>query len=71
MDCANKERNLLDCNCSALGCNKRGICCECLRKHRDSGELPGCYFDKDAEATWDRSIEHFVKLYIEKNGIPS
>jgi hypothetical protein len=25
-------------------------------------ELPGCAFSKDAEATYDRSFEHFARL---------
>jgi len=60
MECK-KEENLENCNCT-YSCSKKGICCECVKYHRERGELPGCYFGKEAEATYDRSIEHFVKL---------
>ena len=56
-----KEENAKDCNCT-YPCEKKGMCCECIRSHRENGELPACYFPKDAEKTYDRSIEHFIKL---------
>ncbi|OQY40306.1 MAG: cytosolic protein [Candidatus Cloacimonetes bacterium 4572_65] len=65
MDCK-KEENVLNCTCSYPGCDKKGICCECLAFHRKRRELPGCLFSKDAEATWDRSFEHFAKLVKNK-----
>lgn len=63
MNCANKERNLKNCTCSYPGCPRKGICCECLAYHRSNGELPACYFSKEDEKTWDRSIEHFVSKH--------
>lgn len=60
MECK-KDLNLKDCNCSYL-CKRKGICCECIVYHRKRGELPACYFSKDAEKTYDRSIEYFLKL---------
>ena len=60
MEC-NKERNLESCNCT-YPCSKKGICCECIAYHRSLGELPACYFDQRAERTYDRSIEHFIRL---------
>ncbi|MQY75087.1 MAG: hypothetical protein GH148_06130 [Clostridia bacterium] len=60
MEC-NKERNLESCNCT-YDCSRKGICCECIAYHRQSGELPACYFDQRAERTYDRSIEHFIRL---------
>jgi hypothetical protein len=30
--------------------------------HRRAGELPGCFFPKEAELTYDRSISSFVKV---------
>jgi hypothetical protein len=38
------------------------LCCDCLHYHRKNGELPACYFPKDIESTYDRSIEKFVAL---------
>jgi len=62
MNCR-KEENLKTCPCSELECENRGVCCECIRYHREKGELPGCYFSKEAEATRDRSIKNFIKNY--------
>jgi len=61
MECK-KETNLKDCNCSYEPCSRKGICCECIRYHKKSGELPACLFGKEAEKTYDRSIEHFIEL---------
>jgi len=30
--------------------------------HRRNGELPACYFPNNAERTYNRSIEHFVRI---------
>ena len=60
MECK-KEKNVEWCNCSYT-CEKKGICCECVKYHRERGELPACYFDDAAEKTYDRSIENFVRL---------
>jgi hypothetical protein len=61
MEC-NKEKNLKRCNCSYDPCSRKGICCECVSYHRKSRELPACFFPADAEATFDRSFEHFARL---------
>ncbi|MEN2998094.1 MAG: DUF6485 family protein [Brevinematia bacterium] len=61
MECK-KEINLNRCNCSYSPCPRKGICCECIAYHRSKRQLPACFFPKDAEATWDRSFEHFIKL---------
>ncbi len=55
-----KEQNSKDCNCT-YPCDKKGLCCECIAYHRKRGELPACYFDKETEATYDRSVENFCK----------
>ena len=60
MECK-KEQNKEHCNCS-YSCSKKGICCECIKYHRNNRELPACFFPDDAERTYDRSFEHFVKL---------
>ena len=62
-ECPNKAKNLSRCNCTYEPCSKKGLCCECVAYHRSLGELPACYFPKDAESTYDRSIAYFVELY--------
>lgn len=65
MECQ-KEKNLKSCSCSYEPCNKKGICCECLRYHLKSRQLPACCFSPDAERTYDRSFEHFARLVMDK-----
>jgi len=57
------EQNKEKCNCSYEPCSRKGICCECLRYHRQSGELPACFFPEDVERTYDRSIKRFMEIY--------
>jgi len=61
MECKNKEKNLKKCTCTYTSCDKRGICCECVSYHLKRGEIPGCFFSKKAEATYDRSVEAFIE----------
>jgi hypothetical protein len=56
-----QEQNLKDCPCTWPDCPRKGICCECIRHHQEKRELPACYFSKEAEKTYDRSIENFIK----------
>ncbi|HOD12583.1 MAG TPA: DUF6485 family protein [Candidatus Omnitrophota bacterium] len=63
MNCPNKQRNMQMCNCTYPGCEKHGICCECLHYHRQKGALPACFFPPEAEKTYDRSIAHFLKIH--------
>jgi hypothetical protein len=60
MECK-KEINLKNCNCT-YPCEKKGVCCECVAYHRKRGELPACYFTKTGEATYDRSVENYLKF---------
>jgi len=60
MDCK-KERNLEWCNCT-YPCKRKGTCCDCVKYHRERGELPACYFSKEGEATYDRSIENYLEM---------
>lgn len=60
--CSNSTNR--DCNCS-YPCEKHGICCECVAYHRKKRQLPACYFPDEAEKTYDRSIEHYIKLLNE------
>jgi hypothetical protein len=59
-DCPNKKRNMSYCNCT-YSCTRHGLCCECLHYHRQMGELPGCYFSKKAEMSYDRSVERYLE----------
>jgi len=60
MDCPNKEKNLADCNCT-YSCEKKGMCCECIRYHRSMNQLPACYFSNAAERTYDRTFRKFAQ----------
>lgn len=43
-------------------CPRHGKCCTCVAYHRDHNEgVPGCFFSKEAEATYDRSIKALAK----------
>lgn len=59
-DCPNLQANKAMCNCT-YPCAKKGFCCKCIAYHRDRGELPACYFDSATEATYDRSVECYLK----------
>lgn len=60
-----KEENKKFCTCS-YNCPKRGLCCECVKHHREKGEIPGCFFPPDGEKTYNRSIANFIKWQMEK-----
>jgi hypothetical protein len=61
MECK-QDRNLKNCNYTYIPCSRKGICCECIRYHLCMRELPACVFPNDAEATYDRSFDHFARL---------
>jgi hypothetical protein len=61
MECK-QESNRKRCNCTYEPCSRKGVCCDCLKYHLASRELPACCFPPDAESTYDRSFEHFVRL---------
>ncbi|MDP7162135.1 MAG: DUF6485 family protein [Phycisphaerae bacterium] len=63
MECNNKQKNLERCNCTYSSCNKTGICCECLRYHLATRELPACCFPDEVEKTYDRSFRAFAKAW--------
>jgi hypothetical protein len=58
--------NLKGCNCTWESCNRKGICCECLRYHWSMKELPACLFPADVEKTYDRSLRRFIQIYKER-----
>lgn len=62
MQCRSEENKKNYCNCT-YPCDKKGVCCECIQYHRKRGELPACYFSKEIEKTYDRSIETFIEHY--------
>jgi hypothetical protein len=55
------EQDKEKCNCTYEPCSRKGICSECLRYHRRSGELPACFFPDDVEKTYDRSLKRFIE----------
>ncbi|MCI0498692.1 MAG: DUF6485 family protein [Planctomycetales bacterium] len=62
MECR-KKQNLEFCKCTYPGCGSKGICCECLRYHLQSKQLPGCCFPPEAEKTCDRSFRAFARAW--------
>ncbi len=40
--CPNRDNNLKECPCNWPGCPRKGICCECIKHHREHGDLPAC-----------------------------
>lgn len=65
MECT-ADTNSASCTCTYSSCSKRGKCCQCVEYHRANGELPGCFFPPDAERTYDRSREAYIKAYSKK-----
>lgn len=57
--CANLKKNRARCPCTYEPCERKGMCCECIRYHLSSGELPACAFPKGVEAGYDRSFAKF------------
>ncbi len=60
MECK-REKNLENCFCTYPGCPKKGICCECVKYHRQKNQIPGCFFSEPQEKTYDRSIKNFIE----------
>ena len=40
-ECRNQQVNLEKCPCTYDPCERKGICCECLRYHRAWANCPG------------------------------
>lgn len=59
MEC-NIEKNKASCTCTYETCNRKGKCCECVAYHRSKKQIPGCFFSKEAERTYDRSFARFI-----------
>jgi hypothetical protein len=62
MECRQKT-NVRRCICTYPGCPRKGICCDCVEYHRKKGHIPGCFFPPEAEKSYDRSIEHFIRMH--------
>ncbi|MDA3815664.1 MAG: DUF6485 family protein [Patescibacteria group bacterium] len=62
MECK-KDHNMEFCNCTYEGCPRKGLCCECVKHHREKGQLPACYFNEEKEKTFDRSIENYFSQF--------
>jgi hypothetical protein len=60
--CQNQAKNADQCNCTYEPCSRKGVCCECIAYHRDNGEIPACFFSKEVERTYDRSVRRFVTM---------
>ena len=62
MECK-KDKNQKFCTCTYDPCSRKGVCCDCLRYHLQSRELPGCCFPGAVEKTYDCSFEAFAKAW--------
>ena len=58
----NQEENKASCPCTYEPCSRKGICCECIRYHLKSNELPACCFPPEVEKTFDRSFQKFIEI---------
>ncbi|MBE7010575.1 MAG: hypothetical protein E7418_03690 [Ruminococcaceae bacterium] len=55
--CDNKK----PCPCT-YPCDNHGKCCACVAYHREHNEgIPACFFSKEVEATYDRSVRALAK----------
>ena len=61
MACENTRENMAMCNCTYEPCPRKGKCCECLAYHRRNAELPACYFTREQERTYNRSLSYFFE----------
>lgn len=54
------NQHVADCNCTA-SCPRHAKCCECVAHHLKSGQFPACFYSKDAEKAYDRSLAALIK----------
>ena len=40
--CPNYQINIQLCPCTSDGCERRGVCCECIAAHREAGSATAC-----------------------------
>ncbi len=60
MSCSENSANSR-CTCSKSDCLTWSDCRLCVPKHRNRGEIPGCFFTPEGEKTYNRSIEFFIQ----------
>ena len=41
-ECVNKYENEQDCPCDEVNCERHGVCCECIKYHKENGDKPAC-----------------------------
>ena len=58
MSCENNKA--MKCPCT-YSCSKHGKCCECIAYHQPGGDFPACFFSKEAEKSYDRSLSRLLK----------
>jgi hypothetical protein len=54
------QKNLKGCPCTYDPCSRKGRCCDCIRYHLASNELPACAFPPAIEKNYDRSFTRFA-----------
>ncbi|MEK6793709.1 MAG: DUF6485 family protein [Spirochaetota bacterium] len=59
MECS-IQKNAKDCSCT-YPCSRKGKCCDCVSYHNERGEIPGCFFSKAGERSYDRSLDALVR----------
>ena len=59
MDCT-IDKNRAECT-RTYDCERRGRCCECVAYHRSMKQIPGCFFSKEGEHSYDRSIRRLIQ----------
>lgn len=57
-----QNKPIEDCPCTYPGCPRKNNCLECFKHHIQNNELPACFFPKEIEKTFDRSIERFLEI---------
>jgi len=50
----------IDCPCT-YSCQHHAKCCECIAFHVKGGEFPACFFSKEGEKAYDRSLSALLK----------
>lgn len=60
MECK-RNANSSKCTCTYEPCSRKGVCCDCVDYHRRNNEVPGCFFSKAGERSYDRSVANFVR----------
>ena len=50
----------MKCPCT-YSCSKRGKCCDCVAYHLKNGEFPACFFSKEAELSYNRSLSRLIQ----------